>query len=53
MLEQLLGLERLAEEYGKVGKEGIDDNIKFRVMLAVVRQYLQVVLGQAGDGSFL
>ena len=46
MLEQLLGLERLAEEYGKVAKEDISDNTKLsvllRVMPAAVRQHLQL-----------
>ena len=46
MLEQLLGLERLAEEYGKVAKEEIGDNTKLsvllRVMPAAVRQHLQL-----------
>ena len=46
MLEQLLGLERLAEEYGKVAKEEIGDNTKLsvllRVMPAAVRQNLQL-----------
>ena len=43
MLEQLLGLARLAEEYGKVAKEEIGDNTKLsvllRVMPAAVRQH--------------
>ena len=48
MLEQLLGLERLAEEYeyAKVAKEDISDNTKLsvllRVMPAAVRQHLQL-----------
>ena len=46
MLEQLLGLERLAEEYGKVAKEEIGDNTKLSVLLSVmpaaVRQHLQL-----------
>ena len=46
MLEQLLGLERLAEEYAKVAKEDISDNTKLsvllRVMPAAVRQRLQL-----------
>ena len=46
MLEQLLGLQRLAEEYGKVAKEDIGDNTKLsvllRVMPAAVRQHLQL-----------
>ena len=31
MLEQLLGLERLAEEYSKVANEDISDNAKLSV----------------------
>ena len=36
MLEQLLGLERLAEEYAKVAKEDISDNTKLSVLLRVM-----------------
>ena len=46
MLEQLLGLERLAEEYGKVAREEIGDttklNVLLKVMPAAIKQHLQL-----------
>ena len=51
LLEQVLGLERIAEEYHTVAKEEISDNTKLSVLLRVVpqqlRQHLQLQLDEA------
>ena len=51
LLEQVLGLERLSEEYHTVSKEEISDNTKLSVLLRVVpqhlRQHLQLQLDEA------
>ena len=50
MLEQVLGLERLADEYRSVAKEEISDNTKLSVLLRVVhptlRQHLQLSMDE-------
>ena len=51
LLEQVLGLERIAEEYHAVAKEEISDNTKLSVLLRAVpqklRQHLQLQLDEA------
>ena len=46
MLEQILGLERLAEEYFQVSRDELSDNTKLSVLLKVapahLRQHLQL-----------
>ena len=41
LLEQVLGLERIAEEYHAVAKEEISDNTKLSVLLYTVPQKLR------------
>ena len=51
VVEQVLGLERLAEEYHTVAKEEVSDNTKLSVLLKVVtpalRQHLQLSMDEA------
>ena len=53
VLEQVLGLERLAEEYAQVSKEELSDNTKLSVLLKVVpnnlRQHLQLQMDESAD----
>ena len=50
IMEQVLGLERLAEEYHSVAKEAIAENIKLSVLLRAVpahlRQHLQLQMDE-------
>ena len=51
MLEQVLGLERLADEYHSAAEEEISDNKKLSVLLRVVhpalRQHLQLSMDES------
>lgn len=53
LVEQVLGLERLADEYAKVANEEISDSMKLSVLLKVVpqklRQHLQLQLTDETD----
>ena len=54
MVEQILGFERLAEEYANVAKENIGDSTQLSVLLRVIpnhlRQHLQMQLSE--DASY-
>eukprot|EP00435_Cladocopium_sp_Y103_P050701 s939_g15.t1 len=53
VLEQILGMERLADEYAQVSKEELSDNTKLSVLLRVVpahlRQHLQLQMSETSD----
>ena len=50
VLEQLLGLERLVEEYAKVAKEEISDNTKLSVLLRVMQERRSLPMSDYSTG---
>ena len=49
ILAQVLGLERLADEYVQISKEEIGDNTKLSVLLKNLRQHLQLQMDDKSD----